>query len=123
LSRAAKDSIGKFDWTTYIPFVFSKTLRGLGLSLAAEFSLNIDDSTPKEALSLINSLSDSFAYSEEDIDSIGTWIVSMIGNSQDRNLCMSHIKKLFKILSPYYYPSTSGSLVISLLIQLQVIPI
>jgi hypothetical protein len=112
LSRAAKDSIGKFDWTVYIPFVFSKTLRGLGLSLAAELSLNIDDNTPKEALSLINSLSDSFAYGEEDIDSIGTWIVSMIANSRDdRSLCMSHLKKMFKILSPYYYPSTNGSLV------------
>ena len=80
--------------------------------MAAEFSLNIDDNTPKEALSLINTLSDSFSYGEEDIDSLGTWIIAMIGNSgQDRDLCMKHIKKLFQMLRSYYNPSNTGNLV------------
>ena len=102
--------MGIYDWTAYIPYVFSKTLRGLGLPLAAEFSLNLDDNTPKEALSLVNTLSDSFAYTEEDIDSIGTWIVSMIANSQDRSMCMRHLKRLFSMLGSYYYPSNTTNL-------------
>lgn len=81
------------------------------MSLAAEFSLNIDDSTPKESLQLMNDLAESFAYAEIDIDSIGSWIVSMIGTSSpERNICMNHIKRLFQILRSYYYPSKSGAL-------------
>ncbi len=112
LSRLAKDSIGHFDWSPYVPLVFSKILRGLGLSLAAEFSLNINDNTPKEALSLINTISESFAYGEEDVDSLGSWIVNMIGNTaQDRGMCLKHLKILFKMLRSYYNPSNTGNLV------------
>ena len=110
-SRVAKDSIGFFDWTPYIPYIFSKLLRGLGLSLAKEISLNIDDNTPKEAINLINNFTATFAYSEIDIDSISSWIVSMIGSGSDRNLCMQHIKSLFHILRSYYYPSNDGNFV------------
>lgn len=91
--------------------MFSKTLRGLGLSLATELSLNIDDNTPKEALSLMNSLADPFTYNEADIDTIGSWIVAMIGNSSDRNMCMDHLRSLLVIIRSYFYPSNSGSLV------------
>ncbi|CAF1055101.1 unnamed protein product [Brachionus calyciflorus] len=110
LSRVAKDSIGQFDWTPYIPYIFSKLLRGIGLTLDNEISLNIDDNTPKEAINLINSFSQTFAYSEIDIDSIGLWIVSMIRTGSNRNLCMEHIKQLFHILRSYFYPSNDGNL-------------
>ena len=113
-SRAAKDSVGFFDWSCYVPYVFSKLLRGMGLTMANEISLNIDDNTPKESINLINGFLNTFSYSEIEIDSIGLWIVSMIGSGSDRNVCMQHINKLFHILRSYYYPSNDGQLVIEI---------
>ncbi|RNA36559.1 proteasome activator complex subunit 4 isoform X2 [Brachionus plicatilis] len=109
-SRAAKDCVGLFDWTCYIPYIFSKLLRGLGLTMVNSITLNIDDNTPKNSINLINGFLNTFSYSDIEIDSIGLWIVSMIGTGSDRNSCMQHIKKLFHILRSYYYPSNDGQL-------------
>ena len=81
------------------------------MAIASEFTLNIDDNTPKEASSLVNTLSQTFAYSEVDIDSLATWIVYMIGCGEERSFCMNHIKKIFKILRSYYNPSNTENLV------------
>ena len=86
-------------------------MRGLGLNIASEYTTHVDSNTSKEASSLVNNLNQSFVYSEVDIDSMATWIVYMIGCGEDRNFCMNHIKKVFKILKSYYYPSNTESMV------------
>ncbi len=108
LSRVAADNIGLFDWSPYIPYIFSKLLRGFGLTLASGDSMNISDGTHKDTAGVLNGFSLKFAMNNTDIYHLTKLIVSMIGVGKEREKCMEHILALFRLLRSYFYPSNSG---------------
>ena len=61
-------------------------------------------------------------YSTDEISTVCTWVVSMIGCGQQRTLCMDHIKRLFQALRSFYYPSNTGSWSANLFSFLQNLP-
>lgn len=62
-------------------------------------------------------------YSEETVELLSYWIISMIGSSNEsRDLCMEHIKSLFQALRSFYHPSNSGSWSKTLFLFLKFLP-
>jgi len=108
LSRVAADNIGLFDWSPYIPYIFSKLLRGLGLTLATGDSMNINDGTHNDTSGILNGFSLKFAMNNTDIYHLTKLIVSMIGVGKEREKCMEHILQMFRLLRSYFYPSNTG---------------
>lgn len=122
-ARVAHDTIGEFDWSPYIPYIFSNILRGFGLPYGAkDSSLGIANSTTPAGFK--NSISRVLTYSSDEISTVCTWIVSMIGSGQGANrfICMQYIKRLFQALRSFYYPSNSGSWSANLFSFLQNLP-
>jgi hypothetical protein len=83
-------------------------LRGFGLPFGSKDSITLGISGSTSA-SVNNNMSQMFVYSNDCVLTIASWIVSMIGCGENRDLCMDHIKKLFEALRSFYYPSNSGS--------------
>ena len=54
-------------------------------------------------------MSQMFVYSSSSVLAMTSWIISMIGCGEDRDLCMKYIKKLFLALRSFYYPSNAGT--------------
>lgn len=93
----------------YILKIFNNLYRGFGLPFSNDsIMLGISGS------SACSHMSKMFTYSSTAVQSLATWIVSMIGSGEDRDLCMKYIKKLFLSLRSFYYPSNSGNWSVSL---------
>ncbi|CAF0770306.1 unnamed protein product [Brachionus calyciflorus] len=119
-ARVASDNIGEIDWSPYIPYIFSNTLRGFGLPFGSKDSIAIGLSTTASAFN--STLSQIFVYGNDDVSTISTWIISMIGTGSNRDLCMEHIKKLFLALRSFYYPSNTGTWSANLFLFLKSLP-
>ena len=106
-ARVAADTIGEFDWSPHIPFIFNNVLRGFGLPLSSK------DIAGASSSAIINSFSQMVVYSSEDVTAMAGWIVSMIGTGANRHACLLHLDKLCKALRSFYYPSNTGSWTVS----------
>ena len=90
-------------------------MRGFGLLLSDNLYAKLNDNTSQNTLGLLNSMSNSFAFNQAEVEAISDWIVSMIGTKSRENttdepidICMAHLSKLFVILRSYYHPSNTN---------------
>lgn len=110
-NRVAIDCMGCFDWNPYIPFIFSRIQKGFGLPFGSGDTVALGVASATSG-TLVNSGLSMLAILE-DMPTLAGWIVAMIGcggkiGSPNRGVCMEHIKKLFKNLRSFYYPSNTG---------------
>lgn len=99
--------------------IFSSIQKGFALPFGAGESVALGVASATSGTLVNSSLSMLASYPVEDMPTLAGWIVAMIGcgeiGTPNRGVCMEHIKRLFKNLRSFYYPSNTGIWSVSLL--------